>query len=85
MYGLPTDLDDSARKLKAYVRDNNPAYELLISTSPADRVGAMELMKQLTGGEEIPSTIITDQDGKIVLARLGVPTISELRALLASH
>ena len=81
MLGVPvSDLDDAV-ELRDYVAAQTPAYELLHSLTNAEVAAVQELLRaEIPDG--LPATIVTDTEGRVLLTRLGAPTVSELRALL---
>ena len=81
MLGVPVSDSDDAGELRDYVAAQAPAYELLhsLSTEEIDLVRAL-LQAEIPDG--LPATIVTDTEGRVLLTRLGAPTVSELRALL---
>jgi len=83
MYGVPVDPDDDDDKLARYVRDHRPAYEMLlgIATEDLDMVGQL-IAAKFKDAAPLPSTIITDQAGNVLLTVSGVPTLSEVRRLV---
>ena len=81
MYGLPVDSTDDAAKLKAYKETFQPAYQMLSELSPAEQGKIKNLLGQVNAIEALPSTVVTDAGGKVLLSMQGLPTVSQLRAL----
>ncbi len=84
MYGVPVDPEDEDDELKRYIRDYHPAYEMVLGIAPEDRdsVDGLVLAK-FSEAAPLPSTIITDRAGNVLLTTSGVPTLSEVRRLMA--
>ena len=82
MYGLPIDAKDSDDMLEGWAEDHDPPYELLIGLPKAevDKVNALVLSELKIDG--VPATIVTDRAGHVLLARWGVPTVSDLKTFL---
>ena len=83
MVGLPMDADDSPEALASWARRFHPAYELRLDFSEAEREATRELVLRELRLEATPATIVTDREGEVLSVRLGAPTVSELRKLLA--
>jgi thiol-disulfide isomerase/thioredoxin len=81
LYGLPVDDTDDSAKLKEYLKTFKPAYHLLSEMSSAERARVKELLSQVDALEALPSTVVTDEKGNVLLALPGLPTVSQLRAL----
>ena len=80
----PAD-EDTAERLREYVAKKQPAYAVQIglpaeSTNRVRKAVASILHAE---GETTPASFITDSTGRILAARWGVPTLSELRKLSA--
>jgi hypothetical protein len=81
MYGLPVDAGDDAAKLNSYEAKFQPAYELLTEIAPTmERV--KQSLKEVDALEGLPSTVVTDHRGRVLLSTPGLPTVSQLRFLL---
>ncbi len=85
MYGVPVDETDDSEKLTGYVEQYHPAYELLKDLSTEQRNDVQQLVVDELKTEALPSTVMTDADGKILLISGGLPTISQIRKMLADH
>jgi thiol-disulfide isomerase/thioredoxin len=82
--GLPIDEKDDARALAEYLERWRPPYRLLGRLPAAERVSVRRAFAAAAGAEVLPSTLVTDASGRILHAAAGVPTLSDLRRLLAS-
>lgn len=85
--GVPVDDGDDAEKLRAFVDKWRPPYNLLIDL-PADRRRAVtEFLGRLTRTSEpaVPTTVVTDSSGAILLVGSGIPSVSVIRKALSAH
>ena len=86
MYGVPVDKSDTPEKLQAYMSTYQPPYKLLADLSATDKT---QLRNVLTTGKgaslqsstSLPSTVITDGEGKVLQVLAGVPTVSDFGKL----
>ncbi len=85
MYGIPTDVTDDATKLSDYAERYRPAYTLLKDLTVAQRKEVEELVADVLKTDALPSTIVTDADGRVLLVTAGLPTVSELRKILQNQ
>ena len=81
MFGVPADPIDSREKLDAYAAKHRPAYRMLSGISPEDRTRVLDVIRTITKSEGLPSTIVTNRDGKVLACFPGVPTASEVARL----
>ena len=82
MFGLPYDDKEGAERLTAWANANHPPYEL-IANMTADGIASVKtIVKTTLKMDAVPAIIVTDGDGRIVRARFGPPSVSELRELL---
>lgn len=82
LLGVPVDPADDPDKLRVYLEQHRPAYQLL-----GDLVGDArgEAQKQITaqvGSDALPSTVVTDRDGRVLATFAGVPKVSDVARLL---
>lgn len=85
LYAVPIDETDDSAKLARYVDIYRPAYELLKDLSVDQREKVQRLVADALGTEALPSSVVTDTDGQILLITGGLPTISQLLKLLAER
>ena len=81
MYGVPADPIDSREKLVEYSAKHRPAYQMLSDISSEDRTRVLGVIRTITKSEALPSTIVTNRDGKVLACFPGVPTASEVARL----
>ena len=87
LYGVPIDPEDDDDKLAQYVAEKSPPYQMMAEIGAADRSKidaflANELQIQNPG---LPSSVITDGDGKVLEVMQGVPTLSQIRKWTAAR
>jgi len=83
IHGVPIDPRDDADALSQFVASNRPPYKLLMNLKSGDAEETSELIKQRLHQEVLPATVVTDAVGNVRLIVAGVPTVSDLRRLLA--
>ncbi|MFN0127820.1 MAG: ASPIC/UnbV domain-containing protein [Verrucomicrobiales bacterium] len=83
LIGFPIDPEDTAETLAHYVTEAKPAYTLLESTTAADQEWVKQLLVEHLGEAVLPATVVVDARGSVVRIRKGIPTLSEVRRLLA--
>ena len=82
--GVPIDPDESAEMLADYVAKWQPAYRLLTGLTDAQRASIRKVIQQWTHTEALPCTVITDASGVVILSLPGIPSLSQVRKLLAA-
>jgi len=82
MYGLPVDLEETDAMLEKWFEDQTPPYELLVGLPEPEVKKVNEVVLAELRTDAVPAALVTDASGRVVLARWGVPTVSDLRKLL---
>ena len=82
MYGLPIDPEDDEVMLQGWFEDKKPPYDLLIGLPEPEVARVNEIVMSELRFDGVPAAIVTDASGRVVLARWGVPSVSDLRKLL---
>lgn len=79
---VPVDLKDTAEKLDAWIARLQPPYEIAVGIDPEEiaRVNAVTLTE--LRAEAVPATFLIDARGRVLIARWGVPTVSDVRGFL---
>ena len=80
MYAIAVDANDTPEMLEEWVDRHDPAWAL-ISGADVDAVNRV-IEAELLDANRVPATIVTDREGRVLLARWGPPSVSELRTLL---
>lgn len=84
IFAIPIDPEDNQAKLEKYLAKWKPAYQLMSDLPVTERakVGAFLVKQTGTEGPPLPSSVVTDAEGKALLVTAGIPTVSDLRRLL---
>ena len=84
IFAIPIDPEDNQAKLEKYLAKWKPAYQLMSDLPVTERakVGAFLVKQTGTEGPPLPSSVVTDAEGKVLLVTAGIPTVSDLRRLL---
>lgn len=85
MYGIPIDETDNPEKLVRYLDEYHPAYDLLKDLPVEKRNEVQQMVSEALRTDALPSTVMTDANGNVLLVTGGLPTISQIRKLLESH
>lgn len=80
--GVPVDESDSAAKLTLYAEKNRPPYRLLQQLTAENRNAFANVLADSINTKALPSTIVTDASGTVLLSTPGVPTLSQIRKTL---
>ncbi|MDH7501188.1 MAG: FG-GAP-like repeat-containing protein [Verrucomicrobiota bacterium] len=81
---IPIDEADDNPRLGAYAQQHKPPCRL-VNIPPIKRADARSAFAKALGQEPpTPSSVVTDDTGRILFAQPGVPAVSELRKALAS-
>ena len=83
IFAAAVDENDSADKLQQYVRKHKPPYKLATPWGAPQRQNFNQLVKAKLGSDVLPATAVFDRQGNIVSVVPGVPTISDIKRLLA--
>ena len=79
LYGVPVDISDDVGKLTAYEERNQPAYTLLKDMADEHRQLVQQKITDVLHTDALPSSVVTDAEGRILLITAGLPTLSQLR------
>ena len=82
--GFPFDEEDGADELQRFAQQNGVTYRLLQEPGDDDRDLLREILAGQVDPDVLPSSIVTDADGHVLLVTSGIPTVSQLRRLLAA-
>ena len=83
MYGIPIDRADTRELLESWSEGVAPSYHLLMDLSESERSNIENVLyAELRDFGRVPASIVTDSEGRVLLARWGVPTVSDVRRLL---
>lgn len=84
---IPVDPDDDQSMLEKYASKWSPKYRLLSQLPLSDRAAVTAYLSTQTGVESppLPSSILTDAQGKVLLITEGIPTVSQVRKSMAGQ
>jgi thiol-disulfide isomerase/thioredoxin len=85
LFGVPVDPADDEEKLAAYVQAKRPPYEMLAAIGAGEKQAVSEFLAEELQmvNPVLPSSVITDADGKVLEVMQGIPTLSQLRKWMA--
>lgn len=80
---IPVDPEDDTGKLQQYISKWKPAYRMLAGLDAQQRAGVTQFLTAQTGAADppLPSSIVTDAAGRVLLVASGIPDVSQLRRL----
>jgi thiol-disulfide isomerase/thioredoxin len=81
---VPIDEDDSRQKLEDYEREYKPAYDLRKDLTPEQIGSVKQIVLDDLRIDALPAAILTDGRGRVIRTLGRLPSISEIRALLAA-
>ena len=84
-FGVPIDPIETPAELQAFSAEHQPAYTLLSELSATGREQVVLTIERLLNTQSIPCTLVTDRDGNVQGAYLGVPTSSDLGRLMMTR
>lgn len=82
LFGVPIDAEDSPEMLAAYDAEYAPGYELLVGAPRGEIERVQSLVEAEFARDVLPTSFLTDGDGRVLRIVAGVPTISQVRELL---
>ena len=83
IFGAAVDENDSEDRLQKYIQKNKPPYTLVTPWLAAHRENFNGLVKKELRSDVLPATVIFDRQGKMVSVVPGVPTVSDIKRMLA--
>ena len=81
MIGVPFDKRETPAQMQRWVERYKPPYELAKLTEDELDAFTAVVKSELWQTGRLPLSVVTDADGRVLLARWGVPTLSQLRGL----
>lgn len=82
MVGVPYDEKEDRAKLGSWIATNQPPYRPQADLTRDQILSVQDFVRKTFGLDGIPATVVTAADGRVLLAKWGPPTVSELRELL---
>lgn len=83
-YGVPIDPNDETGALDDWVSFHRPPYRVLTGLGAAEREAVQAYVTRALGVEAVPATLVTDRDGRVLLTRFGIPSVSQIRQMQAN-
>lgn len=84
LLAVPTDQNDDRAKLEQYVAKHQPAYEMVFDVSDSERQTFDKIVEEALRNKGLPTSIVTDREGRVLDVGWGLPSISRLRQLLST-
>ena len=82
MFGVPRNPEDPTR-LASFMKKHRPPYKLLADLAENQVARIREVLRAKLHMDATPTTLLLDGEGHVLHARIGAPTVSEIRELLA--
>lgn len=82
IFGVQYDGEETLDQLHSWSDLNDPPYRILTELSAEQRAAVIDRALEELRVEGVPTAIVTDSRGEVLLVRWGPPSISELRVLL---
>jgi len=79
---VPVDAEDTSKMLEAWAAKHQPPYKIAYGIDPDAVAQVNDVTLAELRAEAVPATFLTDRDGRVLVARWGVPTISDVRRAL---
>jgi len=79
---FPIDREDSADDLREFVSRHRIAYPVWFNPGPGQREEIELLLNEAGCGGVLPSSLVVDETGRVLLIQKGIPSVSQLRQLL---
>jgi thiol-disulfide isomerase/thioredoxin len=80
--GVPADRFDRDAAVREWTSRYEPPYTMLFDVPKDERDELRKLILETLGRDGLPATFVVDRDGRMLSARFGAPTVSELRRAL---
>lgn len=81
--GFPIDREDPSEAAREFALRHNAAYALMLDPAVSQRDAIESILEDAGGADALPSSIVTDAAGRVLLVQAGIPTVSQLKQLLA--
>ena len=79
---IPWDPEDTAEMLKSWATRYQPPYDIAVGIDSGEVARVKIVTLAELRAEGVPATFLTDAQGRVLMARWGVPTVSDVRGLL---
>ena len=84
IFGIPVDALDTREDLVTYNRQYQPAYQLLLDITAEERLQVQAVLRKTLHSDALPSTVLTDSQGRVLQTFVGVPTASDLGKVISA-
>lgn len=85
VYGVPIDPADTTEMLSEYAQTKQAPFSILTQLEASGREEIRALYGQLVRSQALPACVMLNARGEVVWAAAGVPTLSDVRRLLAAQ
>ena len=82
MFGVPVDPEDGPAELESYLKEQEPAYELLSNLKASQIRRVEEILEGNPKAAGLPASILCDAEGRVLMTMGGAPSVSEVSRLL---
>lgn len=82
LFGVPIDAEDDSDRLVSYEKKYQPAYMLLTDITDDQRQRIEGVIVEALQADALPSSVVTDSEGNVLLVTAGLPTVSQIRQIL---
>ena len=82
LVGLPMDGAESAGQVADWAKVRQVPYRVVADLTEAERASVADFARRVLKRDALPYTIVTDDAGVVLWSDFGVPTVSDLRALI---
>ncbi len=79
---VPVDLNDTAKMLEGWTSKYQPPYKIAVGIGPEEVACVNAVTLAELRAEAVPATFLIDSRGRVLIARWGVPTVSDVRGFL---
>jgi peroxiredoxin len=79
---VPVDPEDTAEMLEAWTARYQPPYKIAAGIDPEEIARVKAVTRAELRAEAVPATFLIDSRGRGLMARWGVPTVSDVRGFL---
>lgn len=82
MLGFPIDPTDTAEKLSQFETKHDVPYTICEPMPDDRRERFISVLRKHGDPDVLPSTVVTDKQGRVLLVENGVPSVSKLKSLI---
>ena len=82
MIAVPVDAEETTEMIEGWAAKYDPPYELLTGIDAGEVEKVNQVILAELRASAVPATFLTDNTGRVLIARWGVPSISDVRKWL---